>query len=310
MRITVDRTLRKSVTAQVYGGVKQLIVSGDLAVGKRLPSSRTLARELGISRTTSIAVFERLTSEGLIVSRTGAGSFVSGLAEAQRPRARLSVENERLATTKLADLITEASPTLLPAAVPSAKAARLHHRPARVRRLSAGRLVAAFGQALARSRATLIMGYSDPNGLPALRQAIAEHLRASRGIVCDAEQIFIVNGAQQAFDLIGRVLLNPRRSGVVRKPRRDRRAQLLHRLRRAHDPGAGRREGLSVEAGLRLAPQFRMVFVTPSHQHPTGIEMSLGAVPICCAPPTSTTPGSSRTIMTASSAMTGSRCRP
>ena len=52
------------------------------------------------------------------------------------------------------------------------------------------------------------MGYSDPNGLAALRQAIAGHLRASRGIVCDAEQIFIVNGAQQAFDLIGRVLLN------------------------------------------------------------------------------------------------------
>ena len=75
--ISVDRTSRKSVTAQVYGGVKQLILSGDLAAGKRLPSSRTLANELKISRTTAITVFERLTSEGLIRLRTGSGTFVA-----------------------------------------------------------------------------------------------------------------------------------------------------------------------------------------------------------------------------------------
>src|SRR5690348_4388162 len=110
LAVAVDRASEKSVTAQVYGALKRLIVSGDLPVGKRLPSSRTVAKELNISRTTAIAVFERLASEGLIVSRTGSGSFVSGVAEAQRPRAALVVEAERPATTKLADLITEASP--------------------------------------------------------------------------------------------------------------------------------------------------------------------------------------------------------
>ena len=108
--ISVDRTSRKSVTAQVYGGVKQLILSGDLAAGKRLPSSRTLANELKISRTTAIAVFERLTSEGLIKARTGSGSFVAESASQHRSPMPLVVRNERPATTKLADLITEASP--------------------------------------------------------------------------------------------------------------------------------------------------------------------------------------------------------
>jgi GntR family transcriptional regulator/MocR family aminotransferase len=272
--ITVDRASGKSITAQIYSGVKQLIVSGDLAVGKRLPSSRTLAGELGISRTTIIGVFDRLTSEGLIVSRTGAGSFVSGSADAQRPRARLTVENERLATTKLADLIAEASPRFFQ---------RLSHPQKPSAFITGLPAFDAFPLAVWsrlsakhwREPRDLIMGYSDPNGLPALRQAIAGHLRASRRIICDAEQIFIVNGAQQAFDLIGRVLLNRGDPVWFENPGAigARNSFIACGARMVSVPVDG--EGLSVEAGLRLAPHFRMVFVTPSNQHPTGVEMSL-----------------------------------
>lgn len=272
--IAVDRVSGRSITAQVYNAVKQLIVSGNLAVGKRLPSSRTLAKELAISRTTVISVFERLTSEGLIDSRTGSGSFVSRIAEAQRPRATLTINNERPASTKLADLIEEASPRFLQ---------RLSH-PQKPRAFVTG-LPAFDAFPLAiwsrlsakhwRDSRDLIMGYSDPNGLASLRRAIAEHLRANRGIVCDAEQIFIVNGAQQAFDLIGRVLLNRGDPVWFENPGAIGARNSFIACGATMIPVPVDTEGLSVEAGLRLAPQFRLAFVTPSHQHPTGVEMSL-----------------------------------
>jgi GntR family transcriptional regulator/MocR family aminotransferase len=274
LAISVDRSAGKSVTAQVYRAVKQLIVSGDLAPGKRLPSSRTFANELKISRTTAIAVFERLASEGLIVSRTGAGSFVSTAADALRPRARLVVENERPATTKLADLITEASPRFFQ---------RLAH-PDRPRAFITGLPdynafpLAIWSRLSAkhwREPRDTIMGYSDPNGLMSLRQAIADHLRGSRGIACEAGQIFIVNGAQQAFDLIGRVLLNRGDAVWFENPGAIGARNSLIACGARMVPVPVDKEGLSVETGLRLAPDFRLAFVTPAHQHPKGVEMSL-----------------------------------
>lgn len=272
--ITVDRMSSRSITAQVYGAVKHLIVTGDLAVGKRLPSSRTFARELDISRTTAIAVFERLASEGLIVSRTGSGSFVAEAAEAQRPRAVLPVAEARAATTKLADLIAEASPRFFQ---------RLSH-PQKPRAFVTGMPaldmfpLALWSRLSAkhwREPRDCIMGYSDPNGLPVLRHAIAEHLRASRGIVCEADQIFIVNGAQQAFDLIGRVLLNRADRVWFENPGTIGARNSLIACGATVVPVPVDAEGLSVEVGLRLAPDFRLAFVTPSHQHPMGVEMSL-----------------------------------
>jgi GntR family transcriptional regulator/MocR family aminotransferase len=273
-QIAVDRTRPRSITAQVYAAIKQLIVSGDLAVGKRLPSSRTFARELNISRTTAIAAFERLSSEGLIVSRTGSGSFVSEVAESQRPRAKVAVGNRRAAATRLADLIAEASPHFLRRVPhPQAPRAFVTGTPA----LDAFPL-ATWSRLSAkhwRRPRECILGYPDPNGLPELRRAIAEHLGASRGIVCDVEQIFIVNGAQQAFDLIGRVLLNRGDAVWFENPGAigARNSLIASGARVVPVPVDG--EGLSVEAGLRMAPDFRLAFVTPSHQHPLGVEMSL-----------------------------------
>ena len=235
--IAVDRSLDKSITTQVYAAVRQLITSGALPSGKRLPSSRTLAKELDISRTTALSVFERLTAEGLIVSRTGSGSYVSDLAETSKPAQPLAASPPSApSSTRLADIISDASPRFFQ---------RLAH-PHRPRAFITGlpdydafplaiwaRLTAKHW----REPRELIMGYSDAHGHPRLRAAIAEHLRANRGVSCDTEQIFIVNGAQQAFDLIGRVLLNP---GLVRESGRHRRAQQPDRLRRTHGAGAGR----------------------------------------------------------------------
>jgi GntR family transcriptional regulator/MocR family aminotransferase len=273
--ITVDRGSGRSVTGQIYSAIKQLIVNGALAAGKRLPSSRTIARELDISRTTAIAVFERLTSEGLIVSRTGAGSFVSDVAEKQRPEAGFVVDAGRPAQTKLADIIAEASPRFFQ---------RLPH-PQKPRAFVTGLPafdafpLAVWSRLTAkhwRQPRDLILGYSDPNGLKELREAIAGHLGANRGIACEPEQIFIVNGAQQAFDLIGRVLVNRGDAVWFENPGAIGARNSFIACGANMVPVPVDQEGISVEAGLRLAPDFRLAFVTPSHQHPTGAEMSLG----------------------------------
>ena len=272
--ITVDRALDKSITTQVYNAIRQLITSGHLPAGKRLPSSRTLAKELAISRTTAMTVFERLTSEGLIVSRTGSGSYVSDLAETRKPEQALVVQPPGPFSAKLADIIADASPRFFQ---------RLSH-PHRVRAFVTGLPdYASFPMAVwARLTAKHwrepredIMGYSDANGHPRLRLAIAEHLRANRDLSCDVDQIFIVNGAQQAFDLIGRVLLNPGDRVWFENPGAIGARNSLVACGASIVPVPVDREGLSVEAGLDLAPDFRLAFVTPSHQHPTGVEMSL-----------------------------------
>jgi GntR family transcriptional regulator/MocR family aminotransferase len=272
--ISIDRSSRKSVTVQVYNAVKQAIMAGDLAAGKRLPSSRTLANELKISRTTAIAVFERLASEGLINARTGSGSYVAAAANPHRSRVPLIVNNERPATTKLADLIAEASPKFF---------RRLAH-PYQPRAFVTGLPdyksfpMAVWSRLSAkhwREPREFVMGYSDPTGIAPLRHAIADHLRGSRGIACDAEQIFIVNGAQQAFDLIGRVLLNRGDPVWFENPGAIGARNSLIACGATMIPVPVDGEGLSVEEGLRLAPNFRLAFVTPSHQHPTGVEMSM-----------------------------------
>ena len=273
--IAVDRSLDKSITTQVYASVRQLITSGALPSGKRLPSSRTLAKELDISRTTALSVFERLTAEGLIVSRTGSGSYVSDLAETSKPAQPLTVPPPPTpSSTRLADIIADASPRFFQ---------RLAH-PHKPRAFITGlpdydafplaiwaRLTAKHW----REPRELIMGYSDAHGHPRLRAAIAEHLRANRGVSCDTEQIFIVNGAQQAFDLIGRVLLNPGDPVWFENPGAIGARNSLIACGARMVPVPVDREGISVEAGLRLAPDFRLAFVTPSHQHPMGVEMSL-----------------------------------
>ena len=274
LAISVDRNSAKSVTAQVYGAVKHLILSGDLAAGKRLPSSRSLASELKISRTTAIAVFERLISEGLITARTGSGSFVSDIVRpALRPVPPVP-DNGRAVTTKLADLIAEASPKFF---------RRLDH-PSKPRAFVTGLPdykafpMAVWSRLSARhwrEPRDEVMGYSEPTGLASLRHAIADHLRASRGVSCDPEQIFVVNGAQQAFDLVGRVLLNRGDPVWFENPGAIGARNCFIACGAAIVPVPVDGEGLSVEQGRRLAPRFRLAFVTPSHQHPTGVQMSL-----------------------------------
>ncbi|WP_198672159.1 MocR-like pyridoxine biosynthesis transcription factor PdxR [Pseudogemmobacter bohemicus] len=273
--LRIDRSLPASVTLQVYAALRGLILAGDLPAGRRLPSSRSLALDLDISRTTAVAVYDRLLSEGLIEARTGSGSYVSAQAGTDLPQEIIGVEPPpETLTTRLSTTIGAASQRFRQ---------RLPH-PHQPRAFVTGlpdfdsfplaiwaRLTASHW----RSTRGRILGYTEPEGDPDLRRAIADHLRANRGVSCDPEQVFITAGAQQAFDLIGRVLLNPGDPVWFENPGAIGARNSLIACGADLVPVPVDHEGLDVGEGLARAPAFRLAFVTPSHQHPTGAEMSL-----------------------------------
>jgi GntR family transcriptional regulator/MocR family aminotransferase len=275
LAVRIDHASPRPVSTQLYVILRDLILSGGVASGERLPASRTLARDLAVSRTTVIDAFDRLTAEGLIESRVGAGTYVARALEADRPKpaasrvaaaggrpprlARAMARSvERFGERQRLPAVARAFTTALPAfdAFPMAQWARLSAKHWR------------------RNRAD-VMGYGEPFGYPPLRQAIAAHLRSNRGISCDAEQIFIVAGAQQAFSLIGSVLLNPGDGVWFENPGAIGARNSLIAAGATLVPVPVDEQGLRVDEGLRRSPRFRLAFVTPSHQQPLGVVMSL-----------------------------------
>src|SRR5579862_3237252 len=209
LAVRIDPQSSRPLGTQLYVILRDLILSGGFAAHDRLPATRTLATQLKLSRTTVIEAYDRLTAEGLIESRVGAGTYVSKALETERPRpphpnvVPIATQAPRLARAMARSLerfgerrrlpaVARAFTTALPAfdAFPMAQWARLSAKHWRANRDD-------------------VMGYGDPFGHRPLRNAIAAHLRANRGIACDPAQVFIVGGAQAAFSLIGAVLLNP-----------------------------------------------------------------------------------------------------
>jgi GntR family transcriptional regulator/MocR family aminotransferase len=126
-----------------------------------------------------------------------------------------------------------------------------------------------------RAHRDVVMGYGDPHGFYPLRRAIAAHLRANRGIGCEAEQVFVVGGAQQAFQILGDVLLDPGDDVWFENPGAIGARNALVASGANLVPVPIDDEGLSVTEGIRLAPRFKLAFVTPAHQQPLGVTMSL-----------------------------------
>lgn len=273
--IHLDRTARKGVSVQLYMALRDIILSGGLRAGERLPATRILARELGVSRTTVIDAIERLSIDGMLVSRVGAGTYVSDVLEAQRRPAHAPAgpvpdqSKPRLSYTITHAAGTYAKRTWLPheprafiTALPALDAFPM----AQWARLSARHL---------RGTRSAVMGYGEPKGLRALRRAIATHLSALKGIRCSEEQIFITCGAQQGFALIAHLLLNPGDRIWMENPGASGARNAFLSEGAELVPVDVDEEGMVVRDGLAKSPHFRMAFVTPTHQQPLGHVMSL-----------------------------------
>jgi GntR family transcriptional regulator/MocR family aminotransferase len=263
VEVHVSLVGRKDLAGEIYRQLRRAILDGRLPPGGRLPATRELARRLSVSRTTVTVAYDRLTGEGFVTARTGAGTFVSDAVPAPADRARPAGGALRprpfwdgVAVSTVFERAAEFDFRL---GIPDAQLF-----PYRTwRRL--------LGQQL-RPAAVGSGAYGDPAGDPGLREAVARHVGVARGVQAGAEDIVVTNGTQQAVDLIARVLLRPGDRVAVETPGYGPPWRLLATLGMDVVGVPVDAEGLVVEA---IPPGTRMVLVTPSHQFPLGMVMSL-----------------------------------
>jgi GntR family transcriptional regulator/MocR family aminotransferase len=256
---------------QIYLQVRAAILARRLRPGTKLPSSRTLADELGVARASVVQAFEQLLAEGYVVGRIGAGTFIAG--DLPEP---IGATRRRAATkpARPAAAIREPPfPQFADAIVDGAD------RPFNAgRSLVDARTVEIWRRLTIQScRAfdPIHLGYSDARGLPVLREAVAEYLQAARAVRCEPDQILITGGTQHGIDLAMRVLLSPGDTVWVEDPGYPMTHGALAAAGLRLAPVPVDVQGLDVAAGIRAAPKARAAFVTPSHQFPLGVVLSM-----------------------------------
>ena len=264
MAIHVSLVGRKDLKGEVYRQLRAAIRTGQLRPGEHLTPSRELARALAVSRSTVVAAYDRLAAEGFVTTRPGAGTVVSDGAAHAKPGARTR-----------SDSVLRPRPVWSSIELPVA-----FDRPARFDFRTGLPDAALFPHQAWRRLVTRALRlsekaervYQHPAGQFSLRSAIAHHIGLSRGIEASADDIVVTSGTQQALDVLARVLLSPGDRIAVEDPGYEPPRHLFHALGIRVVGVPVDRHGLVVDA---LPSQIRAVYVTPSHQYPLGVTMSL-----------------------------------
>jgi GntR family transcriptional regulator / MocR family aminotransferase len=257
---------------QIYAALRRSILEGDYPAGSRVPSTRALTASLNVSRNVVLLAFEQLAAEGYLEGRPGSGTYVvSPLPDAAAPGTGAPAAPALSTPVRLSRYGRRAlaSAPALRASTPLAFDFRYGLAPPDSRSLTVWRRL------LARHAASQPLDYAPPEGHPALRAALAVHLRRNRGVVCDPDQVLVVSGSQQALDLVARVLLDPGDAVVIEEPHYQGARQVLQAAGATLVPVGVDGEGLdprAIRAGRR---RVRLAYVTPSHQFPTGAVMPL-----------------------------------
>ncbi len=263
MDLFLDPTIRGGKTSALFEQLREGIASGRLAAGDRLPPTREIADQLGVSRNTVTTVYGRLAAEGYIEGRAGAGSYVAAGISTEPDRRQHPAALEPVATATSSTVawslggFDEESPSFDlrtgrpdPALFPLVE----------WRRCMTTALQTAPG------------GYGHPAGLPALRRAIAHWVGRSRAVEANAGQVIITSGAQQGIDLVTRLLVAPGQVVAVEDPGYPPAAELFATAGATVVPVPVDAGGIVVE---QLPTDACMVYTTPSHQSPTGVTMSM-----------------------------------
>ena len=255
---------RGDIRDEIYRQIRQAILDGRLKENDRLPSTRELARSLAVSRSTVTTAYQRLLGEGLAASQAGAATFVSARID-RSSAVRRSASGHALRPRPAWDAVAVTVASALPAEYDFRNCfpdVTLFPHVAWRR---------AVARALRSSSMTTAV-YETPNGSEALRIAIADHVGVSRGIRAAPDDIVITNGAQQALDVIARVLLEPGDVVAVEDPGYPPPRHLFQSLGASVVGVPLDGEGLVVD---ELPSNARAVYVTPSHQFPLGVALSL-----------------------------------
>ncbi len=272
--VRIDPRARGALQQQIYDGLRRAILEGVVQPGTRLPSSRALASDLGVSRTTSLLALEQLLAEGYLTTRRGSGTFVAhelpdDLADARGPRPATSPRHPPL--SRRGEALADVAPTAIRVGGPP--------RPFRIGApaldLFPVRLWAQLANRRLRSLTLSQLDYGEAAGFLPLREAIAEHVRTARGTRCEPDQVVVVSGAQRGVAWICSVLLDPGDAAWIEEPGYPGARKALVAAGARIVPVRVDAEGLDVAAGARRCGSARLVYVTPSHQFPLAVTMSL-----------------------------------
>lgn len=250
---------------QVYLGLRAAILAGTFHSGEKLPSTRDLAEHLGISRTVVLLAYDQLLAEGFAVGRGGSGTYACGGFGAER-----SAPSDTSTKLRLSRYGTSTASAWSRLYFPQRQSQAPPYDFVYGRSDLETFPFAMWRRILLRSaRAASIreLDYGPPGGELALQEAICTHLRRSRAVVCDASQIIVVNGSQQALDLIVRVLIERRDRVAIEDPSYQGTREVLRAAGARLLPVTVDRDGLNP---AKLPSTARIAFVTPSHQFPTG----------------------------------------
>ena len=261
-----------SLHARIQRAIRQLILDGALDVGRPLPASRALAQSLGVSRDTVEAAYSQLHAEGFIDRRVGSGSFVSERAQVPprrgtSQRAKLHRESPRLSQRGAAIFqnggVREAlTPRPFAPGVPETRSFPLQTWERLQRQVL-------------KEHGTLALTHSHPQGVEALRRAIADYVNLERGACATPDRILVLTSSQQALSLCATVLLDAGDRVFIEDP-------AYHGARRAFDaaglesvPVPLDAQGIRIESLQNAAQPAKAIFLTPSHQFPTGATLAL-----------------------------------
>lgn len=279
--ITLDDKSDAPLYRQIYEVIRRSILSGGLHPSRQLPASRLLAKQLGVSRMTVVNAYEQLLAEGYLEGRSGAGTFVAArlpeeflqasgferLERQEKPLPRkviLSEYGSKLAQNSKTILRHHGATALVP----------FQHGVAAVEEFPFG-VWAKIAQKWQKRPPAPLLSYGDAVGFRPLRDAVAVHLAAARGVRCTPEQIIITNGTQQALDLIGRIFLSRTDDVCLEDPGYIGARDIFTATGARIVPVPIDDEGFDLRKARKRGPKARLIYVTPSHQFPLGVTMSL-----------------------------------
>ncbi len=274
--IALDHAAPEPLYRQLYQCLRDAILTAQSPPGTPIPSSRELARELGIARNTVLTAIEQLRAEGYLQGERGSGTYVNDVLPEDLSRARaiagpvgrrgairyrLSARATRLTATRLPQL---------PAGLPKP------FRPA-VPALDAFpfKLWAGLVQRRWKQRPTELLGFGDPIGYLPLRRAVASYLSGARAVQCEAEQVIIVSGAQQALDITARVLIDPGDAVWMEEPGYPGAREAFAAAGARIIPVPVDSAGINIQMGITRCAAARLAYVTPSRQFPLGVTLTL-----------------------------------